>query len=97
MELHPLPSMPQPRRSISEGEARAIVRNRQPRTVAQILDSARKEMELEDSYIAWMKGEKVPQLRHPRRRLRQWLTGRRPEPLPNSVMSSVEPVWLDAS
>ena len=37
-------------------------------------------MELEDAYIAWLEGKPVPQLRHPRRTLRQWLTGRKPEP-----------------
>jgi hypothetical protein len=77
---------------IAQGEARAVVR-REPRTIQQILDDARKSMELEDSYCAWLAGEPVPQLRHPRRTLRQWLTGRRPEPAPAEPMTSVELIW----
>jgi hypothetical protein len=37
-------------------------------------------MELEDAYVAWLEGKPVPQLRHPRRTLRQWLMNRPPDP-----------------
>jgi hypothetical protein len=62
----------------AQGEARAIQRG--PRTITEILQDARRAMELEDAYVAWLEGKPVPQLRHPRRTLRQWLTGRKPEP-----------------
>jgi hypothetical protein len=87
MELHPLPPMPLLQ---AQGEARAVV-NRQPRTITEILQDARRAMELEDAYIAWLEGKPVPQLRHPRRTLRQWLTGRKPEPAP--PMTEIVPVW----
>jgi hypothetical protein len=78
LQLYPLAPMPQARR-ISEGEAAAIVRNRQPRTIQQILQDANREMLLEDCYCAWLEGKPLPpEIRHPRRTLRQWLTGRRP-------------------
>ena len=77
MELYPLPAMPVLR---AQGEARAVQRG--PRTITEILQDARRAMELEDAYIAWLEGKPVPQLRHPRRTLRQWLTGRKPEPAP---------------
>ena len=96
MELHPLPSMPQ---LVAQGEARAVVNRRKPaasleEAIQRVLDDGRKAMELEDSYIAWLNGDPVPQLKHPRRTLRQWLSGRRPEPAP--VMTSIEPVWRSA-
>ena len=51
-------------------------------------------MELEDAYVAWLEGRPVPQLRHPRRTLRQWLTGRQPEPAPvPPPVSEIVPVW----
>jgi hypothetical protein len=86
VELHPLPAMPVLR---AQGEARAVQRG--PRTITQILQDARKAMELEDAYIAWLEGKPVPQLRHPRRTLRQWLTGHKPEPAP--PMTEIVPVW----
>ena len=73
-----------------QGEARAVVNGgRGPSR--EILQDARKAMELEDAYIAWLEGKPVPQLRHPRRTLRQWLTGRKPEPAP--PMTEIVPVW----
>ena len=67
---------------------------RQPRTLTEILQDARKAMELEDAYVAWLEGRPVPQLRHPRRTLRQWLTGRQPEPaLVPPPVSEIVPVW----
>ncbi len=76
----------------ARGQAQAIVR-RQPRTISEILDAARKEMELEDAYVAWLRGEPVPQLPHPRRTLRQWLTGRRPPVAVTPTMTSQELIW----
>ena len=35
----------------------------------------------------------MPQLRHPRRTLRQWLTGRQPEPAPSPPVTEIVPVW----
>ena len=94
MELHPLPPMPVLR---AQGDARAVV-NPRPRTIQQILEDARRAMELEDSYVAWLEGRPVPQLRHPRRSLRQWLTGRQPEPAPMPPpVTEVVPVWRAGS
>ena len=45
----------------AQGEARAVQWG--PRTIMQILQDARKEMELEDAYVAWLEGKPVPQLR----------------------------------
>jgi len=86
VELHLLPAMPVLR---AQGEARAVQRG--PRTITEILQDARRAMELEDAYIAWLEGKPVPQLRHPRRTLRQWLTGRKPEPAP--PVTEIVPVW----
>lgn len=91
MELHPLPPMPL---IAVQGQARAVSSPR-PRTITEILQDARRSMELEDAYVAWLEGKPVPQLRHPRRTLRQWLTGRHPEPAPMTMMSDVIPVWRD--
>jgi hypothetical protein len=89
VELHPLPSMPVLH---AQGQARAVVRG--PRTINEILQDARKAMELEDAYVAWLEGRPVPQLRHPRRTLRQWLTGRQPEPAPaTTAATEIVPVW----
>ncbi len=88
VELYPLPSMPVLR---AQGEARAVQRG--PRTIQQILDDARRSMELEDAYVCWLEGKPVPQLRHPRRTLRQWLTGRQPEPVPMTSVTEIVPVW----
>ena len=96
MELHPWPPGAVPFGALRDrGQVQAIVRG--PRTIEQVLTDARRDMEMEDLYCAWLKGEPLPpRIRHPRRTLRQWLFGRQPEtlPAPNSVMSSVEPVWL---
>jgi hypothetical protein len=94
LQLYPLAPMPQARR-ISEGEAAAIVRNRQPRTITEILQAQRKAMELEDAYVAWLEGKPVPQFRHPRRTLRGWLFGRRPAPAFPPPMTEIVPVWRD--
>jgi hypothetical protein len=88
MELHPLP-LPV---LLAQGNARAAV-NPRPRTVSEILQAARVQMETEEALEDWLAGRPVRQLRHPRRTLRAWLTGRKPEPVPLEVMSSVEPVW----
>jgi hypothetical protein len=51
-------------------------------------------MELEDAYVACMEGKPVPQLRHPRRTLRQWLMNRPPDPLPMPPpVTEIVPVW----
>lgn len=56
----------------------------------QILEDARRAMELEDAYVAWLEGKPVPQLRHRRRSLRARLMNRPPDPVPMSApMTSV--------
>jgi hypothetical protein len=93
MELHPMPAMPPMRMAQLDGDVRAVVRN-QPRTVAEILTDARREMELEDAYVAWLEGKPLPpRIRHPRRTLRMWLTGRGPEPAPLVCQTEVVPVF----
>jgi hypothetical protein len=87
VELHPLPPLDVLR---VQGQARAVV-NPGPRTIQQVLDDARHAMEIEEALEDWMAGRPVKQLRHPRRTLRQWLTGRKPEPAP--LMTEIVPVW----
>jgi hypothetical protein len=88
--LEPLPgSLPVIR---AHGEVQAVASK--PRTINEILHNARKAMELEDAYVAWLEGKPVPQLRHPRRTLRMWLRGQWPPPpaMPEP-MTEVVPVW----
>jgi len=88
VELHPLlPDLPVLQ---ARGQARAVSRG--PRTVAEILEDGRKAMELEDAYCDWLAGRPVRQLRRPRRKLRDWLFGRKPEPAPAVLVSEVVPI-----
>ena len=48
-----------------------------PRTVEEVLAAARARMDAEDAYECWLRGEPVPMMRHPRRKLRRLLFGRR--------------------
>ena len=96
MDLHPFPPTVPLSVVRQQDETRAV--NREPRTIQQILTEARLEMEREDAlidgYAAYLRGRPVPTLKHPRRSLRAWLTGRKPEPPPPlPVMTSVEAVW----
>ncbi len=71
-----MPAMPPLRVAQLQGEMQAVTRGRQPRTVAQILSDARREMEYEDLYWAWLRNEPLPpRIRRPRRKLRAWLSG----------------------
>lgn len=90
MELHRLPSLPY---LAAHGQARAVV-NPRPRTVQQVLDDARRAMDMEDAYQDWLAGRSVPQLRRPRKSLRAWLFGEPAVP-PNVGVSEVVPVWPD--
>jgi hypothetical protein len=90
MEFHPLPPLDVLR---VQGQARAVV-NPGPRTIQQVLDDARHAMEIDEALEDWMAGRPVKQLRHPRRTLRQWLTGRQPEPAPvPAPVTEIVPVW----
>jgi hypothetical protein len=89
VELHPmqLPDL------IAQGNARAVV-NQRPRTITEILQDARRQMEITDAVEDWLAGRPVPQLRHPRRTLRQWLTGRKPEPALGPPPMTEVVTWL---
>jgi hypothetical protein len=96
MELHPLPRQPDFAAIRDRGQVQAVARG--PRTISEILTDARRSMELEDAYCAWLTGSPLPpRIRHPRRTLRQWLSGRRPEPAPLVSVSSVETVFTDGT
>ena len=101
MELHPLPGRPDLGLVRQHAEVRSVT-SRQLRTISQILDDARRQMEEDDrysaAYDAWLTGKPVPQLRHPRRSLRQWLTGQRQQPPPAPPpMTETVPVWRGAA
>ena len=72
MELHPLdlPDLPEPQ------PVPVRFHFRSPRTVAEVLDGAGRQMDLEDAYDDWLHGRPV-KLRHPRRTLRRWLAAKR--------------------
>ena len=48
---------------------------------------------IEDAYVAWLEGKPIPKLRHPRRKLRDWLFGRTPDPAP-MVAQTETATWL---
>ena len=94
MELTPLPLSAWNLSALRvQGDARAAVR-RAPRTVEQVLHDAWREMTYEEAFEHWVRGEPVPQLRRPRKTLRMWLRGQRPEPpaMP-PPMTAVELIW----
>jgi hypothetical protein len=67
----PPPGLPQ---LLAEGDTRYLRRG--PIAFREVLLRASAQMDFEDAYQCWLRGEPVPMMRHPRRKLRQLLFGR---------------------
>jgi hypothetical protein len=73
MDLYPPPPPGLPR-LMAGGDTRYLRRG--PVTFREVLERGRDEMLAEEAYQCWLRGEPVPMMRHPRRKLRQLLFGR---------------------
>jgi hypothetical protein len=69
MDVYPLPGAPQPPSRVDEGWSRVIRHGR--RTVRQVLDAARAEMELQDAAEAY-RADPVGYIQAHRRRHQLW-------------------------
>jgi hypothetical protein len=73
MELRELVP-PDMRRLEAAGHTRYLTHG--PMTFAEVIDRARRDVEAEEAFECWLRGEPVPMMRHPRRKLRKLLFGR---------------------